>query len=84
MPFVSINCYDVYNKFSVKLLVYEQGITKQLMTEVSGHVLLDIHANCNPRPSASGNILASGPTDHLLPSTAEQISLYYYIFYNTK
>ena len=31
--------------------------------------MLDLQTKCCPRPSASGNILSSGPTYHMLPST---------------
>ena len=31
--------------------------------------MLDLQTKCCPRPSASGNILSSGPTYHMLPSS---------------
>ena len=31
--------------------------------------MLDLQIKCCPRPSASGNILSSGPTYHMLPSS---------------
>ena len=31
--------------------------------------MLDLKTKCCPRPSASGNILSSGPTYHMLPSS---------------
>ena len=31
--------------------------------------MLDLQTKCCPQPSASGNILSSGPTYHMLPSS---------------
>ena len=47
-----------------------EGITKQLLTGDSGNIWYVGPSNkCCPRPSASGNILSSGPTYHMLPSS---------------
>ena len=54
--------YLILNQWRYNKTIIDLGIR-------ATYDMLDLKTKCCPRPSASGNILSSGPTYHMLPSS---------------